>query len=303
MNRSSPVAWTVRIGALRAAHPDRLIHNRHPTFGQMTIHSTEAEVISLIGVDYLRLKTRDGGELYLTRFGVPFRDHLAPENWYATDWFNARRVRLAGTSVIYKVPTRPVHGISLDLVVRFSRVGQEVPLDPLTLSENIEAEFNSPFEEFALVMELRAACVGASWPRIFTKKPLAIYTPSEKLRDWQTGRLESKMAAKWARHPEAELDMLRQYLLLYGWIKGLDAVQAVQALGIIDDLAEKFLSEVTLSAIRDLEMHDFRMLDIKPAHIVLRMRPDGSLLRRHGNLSYALLDYELLQHISVTCGT
>ena len=253
-------------------------------------------VISLIGVDYLRLKTGDGGDLYLTRFGLPFREQLAPENWYAPDWFAARRARLPGTSAIYKVPTRPVRGVSLNLVARFSRVGQEIPLDTLTLNENIHAEFNSPFEEFALVMELRAAGLGASRARILTKRPLAIYMPPEQLQHWQTGRLESKMAAKRARHPEAELDLLRQYILLYGWIEGLNAVQAIQALGVTDRLAETFLAETTLHAIHDLEQLGFRMLDIKPEHLVLRIRPDGSLLRRRtGNPSYALVDYELLE--------
>ena len=253
-------------------------------------------VISLIGVDYLRLKTGDGGDLYLTRFGLPFREQLAPENWYAPDWFAVRRARLPGTSAIYKVPTRPVRGVSLNLVARFSRVGQEIPLDTLTLNENIHAEFNSPFEEFALVMELRAAGLGASRARILTKRPLAIYMPPEQLKQWQTGRLESKMAAKRARHPEAELDLLRQYILLYGWIEGLNAVQAIQALGVTGRLAETFLAETTLHAIHDLEQLGFRMLDIKPEHLVLRIRPDGSLLRRRtGNPSYALVDYELLE--------
>ena len=253
-------------------------------------------VISLIGVDYLRLKTGDGGDLYLTRFGLPFREQLVPENWYAPDWFAVRRARLPGTSAIYKVPTRPVRGVSLNLVARFSRVGQEIPLDTLTLNENIHAEFNSPFEEFALVMELRAAGLGASRARILTKRPLAIYMPPEQLQHWQTGRLESKMAAKRARHPEAELDLLRQYILLYGWIEGLNAVQAIQALGVTGRLAETFLAETTLHAIHDLEQLGFRMLDIKPEHLVLRIRPDGSLLRRRtGNPSYALVDYELLE--------
>ena len=253
-------------------------------------------VISLIGVDYLRLKTGDGGDLYLTRFGLPFREQLAPENWYAPDWFSVRRARLPGTSAIYKVPTRPVRGVSLNLVARFSRVGQEIPLDTLTLNENIHAEFNSPFEEFALVMELRAAGLGASRARILTKRPLAIYMPPEQLRHWQTGRLESKMAAKRARHPQAELDLLRQYILLYGWIEGLNAVQAIQALGVTGRLAETFLAQTTLHAIHDLEQLGFRMLDIKPEHLVLRIRPDGSLLRRRtGNPSYALVDYELLE--------
>ena len=253
-------------------------------------------VISLIGVDYLRLKTGDGGDLYLTRFGLPFREQLAPENWYAPDWFAVRRTRLPGTSAIYKVPTRPVRGVSLNLVARFSRVGQEIPLDTLTLNENIHAEFNSPFEEFALVMELRAAGLGASRARILTKRPLAIYMPPEQLQHWQTGRLESKMAAKRARHPEAELDLLRQYILLYGWIEGLNAVQAIQALAVTGRVAETFLAETTLHAIHDLEQLGFRMLDIKPEHLVLRIRPDGSLLRRRtGNPSYALVDYELLE--------
>ena len=253
-------------------------------------------VISLIGVDYLRLKTGDGGDLYLTRFGLPFREQLAPDNWYAPDWFAVRRARLPGTSAIYKVPTRPVRGVSLNLVARFSRVGQEIPLDTLTLNENIHAEFNSPFEEFALVMELRAAGLGASRARILTKRPLAIYMPPEQLRHWQTGRLESKMAAKRARHPQAELDLLRQYILLYGWIEGLNAVQAIQALAVTGRLAETFLAETTLHAIHDLEQLGFRMLDIKPEHLVLRIRPDGSLLRRRtGNPSYALVDYELLE--------
>src|SRR5436190_3114302 len=155
----------------------------------------DINTVSLLGLDYLRLRTANGGELYLTRFGAPFREQLAPENWYASDWFAARRTRLLGTSTIYRLPTKSVRGVSLDLVVRFSRVGEEVPIDAPTRNRNVDLEFNSPFEEFALVMELRA-----TRPRIFTKKPLAIFVPGEPLRLWQTGRLESKIAAKLARH-------------------------------------------------------------------------------------------------------
>ena len=45
--------------------------------------------ISLLGVDYIHLKTADGGDLYLTRFGLPFWKNLLPENWYAREWFEA----------------------------------------------------------------------------------------------------------------------------------------------------------------------------------------------------------------------
>lgn len=257
-----------------------------------------AETVSLLGVDYVRLKMQDGGDLYLTRFGLPLREHLAPENWYAPDWFAKRRMRLEGTSTIYRLPSRPVHGHALDLVVRFSRLGQQIPLGTQFLSENVHAEFNSPFEEFALVMALRAAHCDRSRPRMFTKKPLAIYVPATKLQDWQTGRLESKMAAKRARHPEVTLEKSRLYILLYGWIDGLNAVQAAHALGMTGPSARKFLRDATLRVIHDLTSHGFRVLDIKPEHIVVRIEPDGSLLRRpSGDLAYALVDYELLERL------
>lgn len=258
----------------------------------------QSEVASIIGVEYVRLKMDDGGDMYLSRFGLPFWKQLAPENWYAADWFVERRIRLVGTSTIYRVPTKPVEGISLDLVVRFSRVGQELPLDPRILSEHPQAEFNSPFEELALVMQLRATHIGGSCPRLFTKKPLAIYVPSERLQEWQTGRLESKMANKKARHPEVRLDTLRLYILLYGWIEGVNAVEAAHRLGMTADSARVFLAETTRHVICDLEKHGFRMVDMKPEHIIVRTRKDGSLLRYHGgNLAYALVDYELLERI------
>jgi hypothetical protein len=257
-----------------------------------------AETVSLLGVDYVRVKTADGGDLYLTRFGLLFREHLAPENWYASDWFAARRVPLEGTSTIYKLPTKAVRRLSLDLVVRFSRLGQEIPLSMQFISENAHAEFNSPFEEFALVMALRTAHLLTRRSRMFTKKPLAIYVPSPRLQDWQTGRLESKMAAKRARHPEVKLESSRLYILLYGWIDGLNAVQAAQTLVIKGLAAKKFLRDITLRVIQDLRQHGFRMLDIKAEHVVLRVRPDGSLLHRpSGDLAYALVDYELLERL------
>jgi hypothetical protein len=261
----------------------------------------DAEAVSLFGVDYLRFKTSDRGELYLTRFGVPLRKQLDPENWYAQDWFAMSGKRLPGTSAIYRVPTKPVRGVSLDLVVRFSRVGQEVLLDAVTLCKYPHAEFNSPFEEFALVMDLRAARPRLLRPRIFTKKPLAIFVPGERLQSWQTGRLESKIAAKLAQHPEIELDILRRYILLYGWIEQMNAVEAADALRLTGDRRGTFLAQTTRGAVHDLELHGFRMLDIKPEHIVVRLRPDGSLLRRRsGQLAYALVDYELLERVRET---
>jgi len=130
--------------------------------------------ISLLGVDYVHLKTSDGGDLYVTQLGLPFWQNLLPENWYAQEWFETKRERLEGTSTVYKVPTRRVNGVTLHLVVKWSRVGEVVPFDTFTVNKFIHAEFNSPFEEFSLLMELRKGEAGPEGIHIRTQKPMAI---------------------------------------------------------------------------------------------------------------------------------
>jgi len=252
--------------------------------------------VSLLGVDYSHLKTRDGGDLYLTRLGLPYWRNLLPENWYAREWFEAKRERLEGTSTIYRVPTRPVNGKALNLVVKWSRVGEAVPLDTLTINKFINAEFNSPFEEFSLLMELRKGDVGLPGFRIRTQRPLAVYVPSERLQLWQTGRSEDKIRAKVARHPGIEIDILRQYVVLFGWIKGRDAVETADSFGLDGRARAEFFARTTSLVNHELWQKGYRVIDMKPAHIILRPRPDRTLLReRNGQLAYALVDYELLE--------
>jgi hypothetical protein len=251
---------------------------------------------TLLGVDYVHFKTADGGDLYLTRFGVPFWKNLLPENWYAREWFESKRERLEGTSTIYKVPTRTVNGKSLNLVVKWSRVGEVVPLDTLTINKFIHAEFNSPFEEFPLLMELRRGELGPGGIHIRTQRPMGIYVPSERLQDWQTGRSEDKIRAKIARHPGVEIDILRQYVVLFGWVKGRDAVETAEQFGFEGRSRAEFLAHTTSLVTHELWQKGYRVIDMKPQHVILRSRPDKSLLReRNGQFVYALVDYELLE--------
>src|SRR5512141_1089726 len=92
-------------------------------------------LVNVLGVVYLHTKTEDGGDLYLTRFAEPYQEHLNISNWYEEEWFLQKRVRLLGTSSVYRVPTRPVKGESLELVVKNCRVGEDVPLNTHTLEE------------------------------------------------------------------------------------------------------------------------------------------------------------------------
>ncbi len=151
------------------------------------------QFVEVLGVLYLHQRTADGGDLYLTRFGMAYADLLQIENWYEPEWFQSRRQRLLGTSAVFRVPTREVAGRSIDLVVKNCRVGEDIPVDTQLLREFVNAEFNSPWEEFSLVMEMREGRHGPPALKIEAQEPLAIYVPPERMQEWQTGRSEDRI--------------------------------------------------------------------------------------------------------------
>jgi hypothetical protein len=58
----------------------------------------------------------------------------------------------------------------------------------------------------------------------------------------------------------------------------------------------EFLARTTSLVNHELWQKGYHVVDMKPAHIILRPRPDKSLLRdRNGQIAYALVDYELLE--------
>jgi hypothetical protein len=267
-------------------------------------------LVTVLGTVYVHSKTSDGGDLYLTRFGLPHADLLDVENWYEPEWFKRHRERLEGTSSVYRVPTKRVGGRSIDLVVKNSRVGEDVPIDTHTLEEFINAEFNSPWEEFALVMELRDSKRGDPTRAIQTQEPLAIYVPPERMQSWQSGRSLSKINRIRARHPGIDLDILRQYKLIYGWIHGQDVIEALEHAGFANQALQERLAVITFMAIGDLDRKGYVVADMKPAHIIIRDSELRNLDDAGGKEDpeqkakalqalveegrYAVIDYELL---------
>lgn len=244
----------------------------------------------MLGVDYIHLPTSDGGDLYVTWYGLHLLEQLRPENWYEEEWFRANRVRLPGTSAVYRVPSRKIHGRAADLVVKFSRVGEDIPIDAVTYGRFAGVEFNTPYEEFSRVMDLRSRRRG---PRLLTHRPLAIYVPAATLELWQSGRNEARIAEKQARHIDVELDLFRQYVLVYEWIKGISASEAF--LDIPEPRRSQIIAELTERARLDIERQGYQVVDHKPAHVIVRPRGDGSVLRAPtDDFAYALVDFELL---------
>jgi hypothetical protein len=197
---------------------------------------------------------------------------------------------------VYRVPTREVSGRHLDLVVKNSRVGEDVPVETRTLLEFISAEFNSPWEEFSLVMEMRDGHYGPPELRLHTQEPLAIYVPPETMQLWQSGRSREKMNRIRALHPGIDLDILRQYKLVYGWIHGKDVIETFEDIGLTGDALQRHLAPVTAQAIRDMEHKGYAVADMKPAHVII-----GAEHTRHieamGRAATAAARAEQVRHV------
>jgi hypothetical protein len=248
------------------------------------------DLTKVLGVEYAHI-TLDTGDLYVTPDGLPFLKLLDPSNyWLDREWFDTHSVRLSGTSSIYKIRTKTVEGRSKDIVMKWNRMGQDIPgAEELDVLEG--AAFNSPFEEFSLLRELRAKLYH-SGRRIVVQKPLAIFVASQTVDLWQSGRKEHKMLSKLRSHDEVTLDMHRLYAVVYEWIRGIDAHQAFTA-GII---SRENMKGLALDAQQVMDDAGFKVRDNKPDHIIVRPESDRTLARtRDGRTLYALVDFELLE--------
>jgi len=266
------------------------------------------------GVEYVRFEDPDGGELFVTRYGWLLLEHLVPEQWYHDKQYAIRGKRLPGsTGTVYKVPAVSSVGRTLELVVKFSRLAQDVPVTmtagglPTEQVELVEsARFNNPFEEFGQVIKLRDPRTPPTDLRVRTKRPLAIYVPAEHFSAWQLGRKQTEVRAQQAHikrdmteHGERrpiKLEADRDYILLYEWVDGEDAESLCQA-GV---LTEEDLLELSRRVQSELTAKGFTVLDNKPKHFILRRRRNGQLLERDGKLVYLLVDFELLVRIAPT---
>lgn len=243
----------------------------------------------ILDVDYVHLSLETEGDLYLTKYGMACLDQLRPRNFLTDEyWFDTHSLKLLGTSHVYKVRTKEVDGMSKDVVIKWNRMGQDVP--GAEVFEEL-LEFNSPFEEFSLVMELRTTKY-ESRGEVNTQKPLAIYVPSKRMELWESGRHEYLFRSKARVHGEIELDILRQYAVIYEWLEGIDASFACERGLLNADEVER----LTLRVDDELRNKGFFVKDRKPHHIIVTPLKNGDFERDgEGSISYGIVDFELLE--------
>jgi hypothetical protein len=252
-------------------------------------------LITVFDVKYLHLRLKDGSDLYVTEHGLPFTKCLMPDSHWNDDiWMDDHSVRLPGTSAVYRVTTKEADGKSKEIILKWNRMGQDIPGETRSLDAD-NAEFNGPFMEFSLVMELRNSRFESAG-QLHTHKPLAIYVPRKYVAGEQLGRRRHKMEAIQRNHEEEaiNLDWNRNYAVLYEWIKGVDAGDACRD-GVIDMDELKTLMEQSTA---DLKDKGFTVGDHKPQHLIVRpVEGDGGGLGKdpHGKTLYGMVDFELLK--------
>ncbi len=251
----------------------------------------DKEIIRILEVDYAHLKLSTDDDLYVTRYGLPFIKNLLPENFFTDkEWFQNNSYNLNGTSCVFKVKTKKINSLQKDIVLKWNRMGQDIP-GARNTEEFLNAEFNSPFEEFSLVSDL-IDIINSTNEKITIQKPFAIYVPGGHKELWRIGRREYKMQEKIKAHTEIDLDMHRSYSVIYEWIEGLDAVQAFDK----KILEKKYLEILTTDAAHRIKEKGFIVRDNKPHHIIVTPDDKNKINRNtEGKIDYALVDFELLE--------
>ena len=86
---------------------------------------------------------------------------------------------------------------------------------------------------------------------------------------WQSGRSRSKINRIRARHPGVDLDIMKQYKLVYEWIRGKNLIEIFEHISLeIPDVVHH-LQAMQKKAFDDLSKKGYHMADMKPEHVII----------------------------------
>jgi hypothetical protein len=135
------------------------------------------------------------------------------------------------------------------------------------------------------------------------------------MQPWQSGRSRSRINRRQAKHPGIDLDILKQYKLIYEWIQGKNLLEIFEHVDINNDELIDHLKVINYRVLADLNKKGYLVADMKPEHIIINeddtIRIEGIgrseesidapakqldlLYRLITEGRYSVIDYELLQ--------
>jgi len=253
------------------------------------------------GVDFVYGQVEStGGALWVVGRDPVLFDYFLPEKWRRTP-----RTRLSNEYEIYETVTKD----KVHLVWRVSRVGRIPDADPFVTGEKriLDHGYNSPFQEFAIALELSRKGVDTTYPR-------AIYMTghrsavSSSLVDHS--RYENHASL---RTPEGHpiLDREHQYVTIWGYWNGPDdalaardesVYEAMDALAAYRDrrLSRRLYIRVLRGAKRRLASVGMEDLSLRGNHLLLSIdRHQELALDELGLPCVRICNFELLKKNAV----
>jgi hypothetical protein len=172
--------------------------------------------VTIMGVAYIYGEVEStGGALWVVGRDPQLFDYFLPEKWRRTP-----RTKILKSEPWYRTITKD----NVQLVWRESRIGQRPSVNPLARSGRrvLAFGYNSPFEEFALAIELMSCGIDTKYPR-------AIYMtgPKQNRSPTDTSRYESHAELQ-TPHGTSILNEHHEYMTIWGFWNGPDEALAAK---------------------------------------------------------------------------
>jgi len=249
--------------------------------------------VKILDIQYRHLIFNTGDEMYVTDQGFKVWQNLLPENfWTDKDWFQANSERQRGSGNVYRIRTKPVGMQQMDIILKWNRMGTDVPGETFDEMSDIEfSRFLSPFEEFQLLNKLEESLQNT--PGKFELQiPLAIFVPVTKEDVSALGRRRYLMSFIQKQHSkDVGIDFERSYAVIYQWLEGINIVQAYKS-GVV---REQDIQELSDKSAMEMNDSGFVIADHKAEHLIVKLVGNNVLRDRNGNIKYGYVDYELLE--------
>jgi hypothetical protein len=250
------------------------------------------------GVDYVwGHADSTHGMLWVVGRDPDLFDYFMPERWRRTP-----SKRLSTTNESYYTLTKD----HINLVWKFSRVGEQPAQEPSATSSATltDASYNSPFEEVAIALDLKAKGIDTIYPR-------AIYMSGLESTRFELYVMDNR---KYKSHenlltPEGPpvLRSNHNYLTIWGFWNGLDEILAhkdeAYCRGLnLHEAAQKGIitareaKQLLNREQKKLAVAGYRDLLPKPTHYLLSVRHSGSVvLGADGKPTVRICNFELIQ--------
>jgi hypothetical protein len=256
-----------------------------------------------MGVDYIYGRAEStGGILWVVGKDPELFNYFLPERW------RHKQIQLSRSNRTWYTQTKD----RIHLVWKVSRVGDLPPgdvRDP-AFKPILMHGYNSPFEEFALALEMMSKGIRTTYPR-------AIYVTAQPAE--LAGNVLDARRFERCRHmrsPEGYpiLPLEPDYITIFGYWRGLEDDQAPDDVGYwtpIDALqacnkgiiTPADLDEIMARHREDLARAGFEDLNLKADHILLSFRLGGSIKRdAEGRIELRHCNMEMVRRIRPSAG-